>query len=84
MSRARVTIDRIVLNGLMREQRQAVLEGLREELARMLAHPAMSATVRPRRVPALHLASIELAPGRGGGRRLGTGVARGIGRGQTR
>jgi hypothetical protein len=84
MSRTRVTIGRVVLNGIKPEQRQAVVDGLRGELAHMLADPTTRATVRSQHIPALRLRPIELAPGRAGGRRLGAGLARGIGRGLAR
>jgi hypothetical protein len=84
MSRARVTIDRVVLKGFGPEQRQALVAGLRRELSRMLADPAARAALKSRQVPALRLAPIALAPGLAGGRSLGAGLARGIGRGLMR
>jgi hypothetical protein len=40
MSRIRVTIDRVALQGLNPAEQTAVMDGLKAELARALANPA--------------------------------------------
>jgi hypothetical protein len=82
MSRIRVTIDRLVLKGIEPEVRTALVEALRAELSRVLADPATRADwARSHRTPVLRLGSIPLQPGPSGGRKLGGGMARAIGRG---
>jgi hypothetical protein len=84
MSQIRVTIDRVVLNGFAPDQRQALVDGLRQELARILADPRTRATLQPPEMPTMRLAQRTFGPGRAGGTRLGAELARGIGRGLTR
>ena len=82
MSRIRVTIDELVLKGIEAGDRNALVDGLRSELARVLADPAARAEwARTHRTPVLRLGSMPLEPGRAGGRKFGTGIARAIGRG---
>jgi hypothetical protein len=79
MSRIRVTIDELVLRGLAPAERQTLMEGLRNELARTLADPAQSARFGgARRTPVIRLGAITLEPGAAGGRRFGAGLARRI------
>jgi hypothetical protein len=84
MSQMRVTIHRVVLNGVAPDQRQALVDGLRQELVRILADPATRSALKPREMPALRLAPTMLIPGRAGATRLGAELARGIGRGLAR
>jgi len=82
MSRIDVTIDRLVLRGLDLSGQQAFLSGLKSELARMLADPATrAACAHSRRTPVLKLGRVPMEPGIGGARKLGSGIARAIGRG---
>lgn len=82
MSRVRVTIDRLVLNGLEPAARTALVEGLRAELSGMLGDPASRGEwAHPRRTPVLKLGRMALDPGPSGGRKFGGGLARAIGKG---
>jgi hypothetical protein len=82
MSRIRVTIDRVVLNGLEAADRTALLEGLRTELSRALGDPAARGEwARSHRTPVLKLGRMQLDPGPSGGRKFGRGLARAIGKG---
>jgi len=84
MSPARVTlnIDRLVLRGVDPADKHALADGLRTELARVLADPAMRAALaKSRRTPVLRLGRMAMQPGMAGARALGGGVARAIGKG---
>ena len=82
MSRVRVTIDSLVLEGLDPGTGKALAEGLRAELARVLSDPAArGAWTRSQRTPVLRLGRMMLEPGATGGRALGGGVARAIAKG---
>ena len=48
MKRVIVHIDRLVLDGLGRENRQAVADGLQQELARLLAPPGVAGNLAAR------------------------------------
>jgi hypothetical protein len=78
MSHIRVTIDELALKGFAPAHRKALVEGLRAELARVLADPASQAGWSPRNVPALRLGRIAMEPGDAGSRKLGAAVARRI------
>jgi hypothetical protein len=81
MSRVRVTIDRIVLKGFQAGGGNAIAESLRTELSRVLADQAAHGEwARSQRTPALRPAPITLTPGTEGGRKVGRGLARTIGR----
>jgi hypothetical protein len=85
MSRIRVTIDELVLNGFHPSARKALAQGLRQELSRILADPAGRAEwAHARSTPVLRLGSIPLEPGVAGARKLGAGVAKGLGKGLKR
>jgi hypothetical protein len=85
MSRIHVTIDRMVLHGLDPADRQALVNGLRTELTRILADPATRAAwSRSRRTPVLRLGKMPMAQGIAGARKLGGGIARAIGKGISR
>jgi hypothetical protein len=79
MSRVRVTIDALALRGLEPAERSALVEGLRTELARVLADPATRRTwARSHRTPVMRLGHMPLEPGAAGGRKFGGGLAQGI------
>jgi hypothetical protein len=81
VGRVRVSIDKLVLNGFDSADREAVVGGLQGELARVLSDPAAHAEwARSRRTPVLHLGSLPWEPGPRGGRKLGDGIARAIGK----
>jgi hypothetical protein len=82
MSRIRVTIDELVLKGIAAGDRNALVDGLRSELARVLADPAARAEwASTHRTPVLGLGQFPLESGPSGGRKFGKGMARAIGRG---
>jgi hypothetical protein len=81
MKQVRVNVERLALQGLDPGQRQALVDGLRTELARLLADPATRVgTAKPRRTPVLRLGNMPLATGNSGGRTVGIGIARAIAR----
>ncbi len=80
MSRVRVTIDRIALKGMGAGEARAFAEGLRGELARILADPAARSGVTSRRTPVLRLGGLPMQSGSTGGRKAGAGIAQAIGR----
>jgi hypothetical protein len=82
MSRVRVAIDKLVLKGFEPGQREALVDGLQGELARVLADATTRGEwARSRRMPMLSLGRMPLEPGASAGRRFGNGMARGIIRG---
>ena len=85
MSRIEVTIDRIVLRGIDPGDRQALINGMRTELARVLTEPAArDALSQSRRTPVLRLGKMTVGQGTAGAGRLGSGIARAIGKGISR
>jgi hypothetical protein len=85
MSRIHVNIERIVLRGIDPADRQALVNGLNTELARMLADPAARAAIaQSRRTPVLRLGKLSMGQGTAGARALGGGIARAIGKGISR
>lgn len=85
MSRLNLTIDRVVLRGFDAAERQPLVDGLKAELARILADPSTrSALTQSRRTPVLRLGKMQVTRGPAGVRKLGGGVARAIARGMLR
>ena len=85
MNRIHINIDRIVLRGIDPADRQALVNGLKTELARMLADPAERAAIsQSRRTPVLRLGKMSMGQGAAGARLLGGGIARAIGKGISR
>ena len=83
MSRIRVTIDRLVLNGVQPLEGKALTLALQSQLAHALAdRDGRRAWAQSRRTPVLRLPPMTLSPGTAGastfGRRLGGAVARGL------
>jgi hypothetical protein len=75
-------IDRLVLRGIDPADQRALADGLKTELARVLADPSMrAAMLRSRRTPVLRLSRMTMEPGMAGARALGKGVAKAIGKG---
>jgi hypothetical protein len=75
-------IDRLVLRGIDPLDQHALADGLKSELARVLAEPAVRAAMtKSRRTPVLHLGRLAMQPGTAGARTLGNGVAKAIGKG---
>ncbi len=82
MSKIHVTIDRLVLSEIDPAARAAFVDGLKDQLTRMLAErEGREAWARSHRTPVLRLGQVAQAPGVSGARRLGGQVARGIGKG---
>jgi hypothetical protein len=80
-ARINVTIDRLVLRGMDPAARAAFVDGLRGELARVLADPAVCAEMRAsRRTPVLRLGQMPLGEGPSAARGLAQSVARAIGK----
>jgi hypothetical protein len=81
MKRIHLTIDRLALTGFDPAERSALIEGLRNELAHILAHPATRVALKhSRRTPILRLGSLSAEPGPTGSRKFGGSIARAIGR----
>ena len=80
MSRIRLVIDRVALQGFDPAERHALIEGLRSELERTLADRQSRAAWKSHRRPVLRLGSLSLEQGPRGGRALGSQVARAVGR----
>ncbi len=79
--RVSVTIDRLALRGMDPAARTAFVDGLRGELARVLADPMTRAAMqRSRRTPVLRLGQVPMGDGPSGARGLGRSVARAIGK----
>lgn len=82
MSRIHVSIDQIVLKGFEPGDRKSLVEALEAELFTILADPVKRTEwARPHRTPVLRLPQMQHEPGPAGGRKLGKGIARAIGKG---
>jgi hypothetical protein len=80
MSRIRLSIDQLTLRGFEPAERTAIIDGLKTELARVLADPAARAAWKSRRTPVLRLGKLPFQPGPSGSRNFGGSVARAIGK----
>jgi hypothetical protein len=81
MSERRVTlhIDRLVLRGIDPLDQHALVDGLKTEMARVLADPANRASLeQSRRTPVLRLGRMPLDPGLAGARSFGGSLGRAI------
>jgi hypothetical protein len=82
MSRIRVTIDQLALNGFAAGDRKPLIEQLQTELSRLLANPADRAEwALSHRTPVLRLGRIAMEAGPAAGRKFGGELARSIARG---
>lgn len=80
--RVNLHIDRLVLRGIDPMDKHALADGLKMELARVLADPATRAALsQSRRTPVLRLGRMAMQPGMAGARTLGGSVAKAIGKG---
>jgi hypothetical protein len=80
MSRIRVTIDRLVLHGIERAEGTALADALRTQLMQVVGElSARREFSGSRRTPVVKL-GMNLEPGLGGARKLGSGMARAIGK----
>ena len=83
VSRVRVNIDRVVLNGFAQLEGRALVEALQSQLSDVLREKtARREWARPHRTPVMKLGQMALDPGTAGartfGRTLGNAVARGL------
>ena len=78
MRRIRVEIDSVVLRGFEPADRNALVEGIRSELTRVLAS---TSGLKTHRTSVMRLERMPLEPGISGARRFGAGVARAMGKG---
>ena len=82
MSRIRLTIDRLVLNGLDPWEGKALVETLRSQLSETLADRQLRAEwARSHRTPVLKLGRMPLEAGAAGARKFGKQMARAVHRG---
>jgi len=82
VSRIRLTIDRLTLNGLDSGDAKALVETLRTQLSRVLSDPAQRANwARSHRKPVLKLGRMPLEAGTAGVRKFGKQMAHAVGRG---
>lgn len=82
MSRIRLRIERLVLNGLQHGQEKALVESLRNHLSQILAdRGTRSEWARSHRTLVLKLGRMPITPGSVGAGRFGVQLARGIGKG---
>jgi hypothetical protein len=92
MSRIHLHIDRIVLRGFEAtdaQARNALVQSLQAELTRLMADPAMRASLTQsgagsRRTPILRAGKVPMAQDAAGARRMGIEIARSIGKGIAR
>lgn len=82
VSRIRLTIDRVVLNGVEHVEARALAAALESQLSQVLADTATRHTwARPHRTPVLKLGRMTLQPGTTGAQHFGTALGRAVGRG---
>jgi hypothetical protein len=76
MSRIRLRIDRLVLNGFPASECQRLAASLQAELSRSLSKPeGCTERVHPHQIPILNLSPVILDSGLSEGRRLGAIIA---------
>ena len=81
-SRVSVQIDKLVLRGIAPGDKQAFVNGLKAELARVLSGQEVRAgMVRSHKTPVMRVGGIRMEPGLSGARALGRSVAQAIGKG---
>jgi hypothetical protein len=79
MSRINVTIDQLVLRGFEPSDGEAVAEGLKSELSRVLSDPTVRAQrAQSHRTPLLRLRTMASESGVSGRRKFGAGMAQQI------
>ena len=85
MSRIRVTIDRVVLDGVQPLEARALTRALESHLSQVLAdRQAGPAWAQSHRTPVLRLAPMTLSPGTAGASTFGRGLAGAVARGLKR
>jgi hypothetical protein len=84
MSRIRLNIDRLVLNGFGPLEAKAVAQALHSRLSDVLAESSSrDAWARSHRTPVLKLGRMPLEPGTAGARQLGTTIGQAVAKGLT-
>ena len=82
MSRIRLNIDRLVLNGFEAAEGRALAQALQTQLSQVLADGATRAQwARTHRTPVLKLGRMPLEAGTSGANELGKQVAHAVGQG---
>ncbi len=82
MSRIRLNIDRLVLNGFDPREGKALAGALESQLQQVLAVTATrNEWARPHRTPVLKLGRIQIQPGATGAGSFGRQMANAVGRG---
>lgn len=82
MSRIRLNIERLVLNGFEPVEGKALARALEAQLQHVLANPATrSEWARSHRTPVMKLGRMPMQPGSDGASRFGKQVANAVGRG---
>jgi hypothetical protein len=81
MSRIRIRIDRLKLNGIDPRDARALAEGLRSGLSGVLMNRSPRAKWENSSTPVMRLGNMTLAPGASGARHFGNNLARAIGKG---
>jgi hypothetical protein len=82
VSRIRLTIDRVVLNGFHHADARALTGALESQLSQVLAdRAARDGWARSHRTPVLRLGRMALQPGTAGARSFGRTLGRAVGRG---
>lgn len=82
MSRIRLDIDRLVLDGFQPLEAKALTEALQSQLSVMLAdRSARGEWAHSHRTPVLKLGRMPVEAGNAGAKRLGASVAKAIGKG---
>ncbi len=82
MSRIRLNIDRLVLNGFEQAEGRALARALEAQLSQVLGDRATRAAwARTHRTPVLKLGRMPLEAGTSGAGKLGQQVAHAVGRG---
>jgi len=82
VSRIRLTIDRVVLNGFHPAEARALTGALESQLSHVLAGTAArDEWARSHRTPVLRLGRMALQPGTAGARTFGRTLGRAVGRG---
>ena len=82
VSRIRLTIDRVVLNGFEHVEAKALATTLESQLSQVLADKGTRNTwAHPHRTPVLKLGRMPLEPGTTGAQNFGKTLGRAVGRG---
>jgi len=82
MSRIRVNIDRLVVNGFQPLEAKALAEALQSQLSEVLSDRiTRGERARSQRTPVLQLGRMPIGGGSAGAKKFAAQLARGIGRG---